>query len=519
MNPIKDYVEAAKNSADDSVKQNAERLHRIAQVTARVVAQIESNVSQTDLDEAGLTKAEFLALVSRQVELLVSVIVNDIEETLADPNFDPDSILEGPEYAVEPPINNEPPTTEPNPGTGSDLLSERIAQAQDANPFYRQTPSGAQEVVGSNATYLEFAESDTLPDRYYFMGLKRQLETSGTTGTPVLYQAQAASNGEAGSVAGEQIEPDLNRVLVFQEGRQNLIQVNDSYMSEITVSAETNGTIAGITGRNTPEVAILSKYAMVDLSGLSTADTIASLYPSISPASFTSEANNSIFPDGSAAYALNETLVEPLYVTSWHGLEESNFGSDSHCSYHANITVVQSCNVVYGSNMISGSAAPATTFDSLTYPTEASMNGGEISITGGIGFEHNGQQYHLYLFGDKADGSGRIEVSTPDTLVYGVGTWTVVEEPFEHIRLDLPDGVYYNAFLDEVGGEGYAFLFEHEGFVRAGRATPHSVEVPTYFKRNAETLHLNETALNHVLNRMNDWGMLTAHPGWTDPDY
>ena len=45
FDPISDYVAAAKDSSNVSAQQNAERLHRIAQVTTRVMAEIENNVS------------------------------------------------------------------------------------------------------------------------------------------------------------------------------------------------------------------------------------------------------------------------------------------------------------------------------------------------------------------------------------------------------------------------------------------------------------------------------------------
>jgi hypothetical protein len=517
FDPIKDYIEAVKNGGDDSVKQNAERLHRIAQITARVTAELEGNVSKTDLDQAGLTKAEFLALVSRQIQTMVSMIINDVDGTFDDPSFEPDIILENPDYAVEPPIDNESPDTGGTPDVTNDMLADRISKAEDANPFYRETPSGEQAVIGSTATYLEFGQRADLTHRFYFMGLEREM-TSADGQFAKLTQEQSASDYFNGQYVAKTIRPDATRIKFFQNSEQVTTQIFKGYMSEIDVTAQTNGTLASTTGPHTPEVGILSKYAKVDLSGLSTAFTISSLYPNVSINSFPSEASGSIFPDGSAAYLLNETLIEPMYITSWHGLEGSNSQSETHCSPNAEISQVVSCNVLYGNESALGTAAPATTFDALTYPDSASVYT-NTGVENGIGFESNGVEYYMYLFGDKSDGSGRIEVTrtreNDGTLInVGNGTWNVEDAPFEHIRLELPDGIYYPAFMSEVGGEGYAFLHEVEGFVRAGRATPAGVEVPTYFKRNPETLHLNETALNHVLSKMDTWDLLTQHPGW-----
>lgn len=517
FDPVKNFIEAAKNSADDSEKQSAERLHRIAQVTARVMAQIESNVTQSDLDQAGLTMAEFLALASRQIEAVISVIVNDIDRTLGNPEFDPDSIVDGPDYTFEPPIDNETPDTGETPDVTNDMLADRISEAEDANPFYRQTPSGEQAVIGSTATYLEFGQKPDLSHRFYFEALEREM-SSADGQFAKLTQEQSASDYFNGQYVAKTIRPDATRVKFFQNSEQATTQIFKGYMSEIDVTAQTNGTLASTTGPNTPEVGILSKYVKVDLSGLSTAFTISSLYPNVSINSFPSEASGSIFPDGSAAYLLNETLIEPMYITSWHGLEGSNSQSETHCSPNAELSQVMGCNVLYGNESALGTSAPATTFDALTYPDSASVYT-NTGVENGIGFESNGVEYYMYLFGDKSDGSGRIEVtrtreSDGARINVGNGTWNVEDAPFEHIRLELPDGLYYPAFMSEVGGEGYAFLHEVEGFVRAGRATPAGVEVPTYFKRNPETLHLNETALNHVLSKMDTWDLLTQHPGW-----
>ena len=515
-----DYVAAAKDGSNPTLQRNAERLHRIAQVTARVMAEIESNITQSDLDEAGITKADFLALASRQIELLVSVIVEDIDATLDDPNFDPDAIVESPEYAVETPIDDgdgEPPTTGVDPVDPSDQLSDRISEAVQASPFFRNTPSGVEALIGSEATYFDFQESETLPDRYYYLGLKRMLQTgNGNTGT--LIQSEAASKLVDGQIVPEDIPADTARVQVFMNGTQSFKRINEAFLAEIDVTGQ-NGTLSGeiFPGLSSPGLPITSSYAKIDLSALSTADTIASLYPSISAASFADISEASIFPDGSAAYALTETLEEPLFMTSWHG-------GGSICSVDAPLYEVQSCNVVYGAEKGSMGATPATTLDGLTYRDDLSVyTDGDYSggVEAGIGFESGGQDYMMYLYGDMADGSGRIEVAYLQSdgrigSAGGEGTWTLMEQPFRHIKLDLPDGIYFRAFLDDVGGEGYAFLHEHEGYVRAGRATPAGVELPVYFKRNPETLLLNETAADHVLQKLQDWNKLAENPGWTD---
>lgn len=232
-----------------------------------------------------------------------------------------------------------------------------------------------------------------------------------------------------------------------------------------------------------------------------------------------------VFPPGAAAYMLSETLAEPLFMTSWRGLRFPD--SSTMCSQDAEISKVEACNVNYGDASTSTSSGgtgstPATTFDALTYPSDLTNRGGD-ALGGHMGLESGGITYAMFLFGNKADGTGRIELVkyseefNSDREVRE-GSWTVVDTPFEHVRLNLPDGLYFQAYLDTLGGEGYAFLHEHKGFLRSGRAVPAGVEVPVMYGRNPDTLLLNAEARQTVLNQLGQKGKLAEHPGWTQED-
>ena len=523
FDPFKDYI-AGKDSGDAAAQQNAERLHRIAQVTARIMAKVEKSITQTDLAQAGITKAEFLELASQAIAQLAPVIVLNVDQVDSSTEFDPDAIADLPDLDItgpsEPGDGSDGQTDTPS----TDTLLDRLATATAGSPFFRETPSGLQAVEGGNTSYLNLIESDTSAGKYHLELLQRTL-MSGSGNTGSIVTIEGASKAINGQVQVSLIEPEPNRVRVFLDGRHYIKTTASNYLDQLRVTATQAGSLdgeayRGITG--VPGLRIEADYSAIDLSQLSIKATLPELYPSVNDADLAEISDNAIFPDGSEAYAVRETFADPLFVTSWHGLEGSDFGSDSHCSPHAAITVVQSCNVVYGAFTNFGNAAPAPTFDDLTYdPTVFTDGSFDPNMAGGIGFESNGQNYVLYLAGNKADGSGQIMVGRNDsgTIVpAGEGSWSVVSEPFEHIRLTLPDGIQFNAFLDGFGGDGYAFLHEYEGFVRAGWASPAGVELATYFDRNPETLLLNETAVAAVVAKLQEWDKLAAHPGWENQD-
>ncbi|WP_166256342.1 hypothetical protein [Marinobacter salicampi] len=504
FDPIADYVAAAKDSSNVSAQQNAERLHRIAQVTTRVMAEIENNITQSDLDQAGITMAEFLAMASRQVELLVSIIINDVDATLGNPNFDADEIVKSPDYALTPPIEDRPPSN-PEPTPAGDVLSDRLATAKSASPFFTDSPSGSVAQPDASATYYEITEHPSMPDRYYYKAHERTL-ASGIDNSGSLAAWEMASKGPEGNVIAEIIPPDMANLKIFNGSMHREMGVPEKYLNGIDVSAEA-GELFGIAFEG--NIGITASYHEVDLSDLNVAQTLAAIYPSVSIQSFAEDEKTALFPAGSAAYAVYETLADPLFMTSWRGLDVDD--TSTMCSPNADISVVQSCNLVYGNHDGFSDAMPATTFDMLTFPD------GQAAGASGIGFEDGGQQYWMYLFGDKADGTGRIEVHHFDggNAVFN-GTWEKVDQPFEHIKLNLPDGIYYRAFLDTMGGNGYAYLFEHEGYLRAGRAVLEGTEVPAIFQRDPGTLLLNATAKNVLLGPDGMKSKFVENPGWTE---
>lgn len=513
-----DYVAAAADGTDESAQQNAERLHRIAQVTARVSAQLEGQIDQASLDQLGLTKQEYLDLVLAQVEALLTVILTDVDATLGDDNFDPDAILETPDYdvSVPTPVPTPEDPSEPTPPTGGDTLSDRIAQADSANPFFRETPSGLQALADSKLHHTEFEANTVNPGSFHYVALQRWLQV-GSDNTGFLSLSEYASRNQDTGVGSEFIPADTLNARIWANSSHGLETITEKFISGQDVTAE--GANLSTDAYNA-KLQTSASFTAVDLSGLPTVATIPQLFSGISADDLSDVSSSAIFPDGSMAYMRSETFDNDLFITSWHGVTDGGWsGQATVCSPNADISVVQSCNVVYGSKTVDSIEMPAQTFGELMYANQFDPT----NRTGGLmGFSVNGTSYAMALFGDVSNGSGDIKIygfSEPEGEVeVASGSWDLVAQPFEHVRLNLPDGYRYHSFMDTYGGEGYAFLHEYQGYVRAGRFTPAGTEVATYFERNPAQLELNDTAMSHVLQSLESWNLLSEHPGWSSED-
>lgn len=516
FDPMADYV-AAKQSGNETEKQNAERLHRIAQVTARMMAKIEKGVDQSELDKAGMTKAEFLDLASNALNRIAPLIAMQVDETMGNPDFDPDQIADAPELDIDAPVDPDEPPAINEPSPSNDALADRVDAATPGNPYFQETANGLEAVTGGSATYLNFTKSETEEGQYQMEAVERRLaQGSGDTG--VLSAMAGETRDIDGTVTLRPIEPTVNRVRMFLGGEHIPRMINDSHLASVYVKAVAAGSLTGAAYPSMSDEAgagVQFEYSQVDLSRLSIKEILPMLYPSIEAGSFSEIPDDTIFPDGAAAFMAVETFADPQFVTSWHGLEGSDFESDSHCGPHAAITDVQSCNVVYGNHTVSGVPAPAPTLDALTYDVATFENEQfDPTTSAGIAFESNGQSYVMYVVGNPDDGSGQVAIGREDAkgiVPVAPGTWTRESQPFEHIRLDLPDGIEYTAFLDATGSEGYPFLHEYEGYVRAGWATPAGADVAAHFDREPGNMLLNSKAMMAVMEKLMDWNKLAAH--------
>lgn len=142
-----DFVAASKDDSNPGVQREAQKLHRMAQVIARVMAEFEDSANQSVLDQAGLTKAEFLDLVTDQLNGLIPSIVSDVAEAPNGPDFDPGSIVA--KYNLQSPLDDQPDSPVPEqPGADSRTAMECF------NPeLYREGTSYVVTTEGTNARF------------------------------------------------------------------------------------------------------------------------------------------------------------------------------------------------------------------------------------------------------------------------------------------------------------------------------------------------------------------------------
>jgi len=258
-------------------------------------------------------------------------------------------------------------------------------------------------------------------------------------------------------------------------------------------------------------------YAKFDLSGISIRNTLTALYPELA-ALLSEQADPTVFSDGATGYLRDEVLFMDLFMIDWRG----GLGFSGCDTSYTNLEL-QNCNVVYGESSdpnVDGPTNPAQTLDGLMYPADIANE----DINAVIGFENNGTSYYMTLHGNKSDGGGQIRIGVTgsgETTPVATGTWELMGRPMEHIKLNMPDGFYYRAFQKTRGDldyNSYAFLTEFKGYVRAGRFAQVGTSVPGFFMRDENAPLLNNQARDEVLSKLNEWGVLTGHPGWEDDE-
>ena len=520
FDPMEDFL-AAKASTDATVAQNAERLHRIAQVTARIAAQVEAETDQSDLDTLGITKSELIGLINTQIEILLPTILSDVDSSLGEEAFDPDTLTEKPEYEVAAPTPDEP-----NNGGGDSLnntfteLNARFENAASDSPFFDPVESGGTSVnVEAKINYFDFTALQS--GQLYYGALQTSVIFEQSPGAALSNQEFfPLFNSTGDSTVREFISADNSNMFVFDQAsgafKEETIEDNMiGFLNAVpgSLSGSPDGSVLGSAYNDT--IQTYAQYISFSLAGLRINEAMALMHPEIRD-TVLEQTDQAIFSEGAMAYAKVEGFENDVFLTDWRK-------SFQECGAGAALADLQGCNTVYGESSNTNGIdvpTPATDFDALAYPAGITDENVNAAV---IGFESGGIEHYMTLHGNKADGSGEIRVSKYDRDSFvaqrvGTGTWELKTEPFEHIALNMPDGIYYRAFQDTRGGAGYSYLHELDGYLRAGRYVPADAPVQEFFNRDPNKVWLNELATNEALGKLNEWGYLTQHPGFTNPD-
>ncbi|WP_323750990.1 hypothetical protein [Marinobacter sp.] len=523
LDPMDDFL-AAKESTDQSVADNAERLHRIAQVTARIAAQVESQTTQSDLDALGLTKAELIELINQQIETLLPALLIDIDGSLADGTFDPDLVVENGDYEVTPPTTENPGPIDPPEEFPE--LDQRIANATADSPFLDWSTGSPQGNGEGSANYLKFESATN--GQFIYDGIQQEVlfgsEDSATVSSREFFP-RLDSTGITTEIGF--ISSDNSNVFLYQNGEFTGETVEDNLIGFREVGS-VKGNFSGfepsekgteVSSAYNSKITTEAVYETIDLSGISIRNTLMQFYPELA-GTLANETDPAVFSEGSTAYLREEVFGNDIFMVDWRGGLGFS-GCDSSYSY----LELQSCNTVYGAGTDGNidNPLPATTLDDLLYPTSTPSD----QLYGTIGFENNGTDYYMALYGSTAEGSGEIRiwkagVSGPNGEIpspVATGTWELFERPFTHLKMNMPDGFYFRAFQKERGDldyNSYPFLTEFRDFVRAGRFAQVGTNVTEFFRRDSSAPLLNNQARDEVLAKLNEWRLLTGHPGWED---
>jgi hypothetical protein len=521
---MSDFI-AAKENGDETTRQNAERLHRVAQVTARIAAQIEAQTDQSDLDTLGITKQEFMELVAQQIEVLIPLLLIDIDNSLGDETFDPDQIVDNGDYDITPP-GEEPPTNEPvDPLEDFPELEQRLAAATADSPFLTWNNGTPEANFEGSTNYLKFEPVGN--GKAIYEGVQKVVQYGETDFAAVAGQ-EFFPRFDTSGVTTEKgfISADNSNVFIYMNGQWNGETVEDNligFKQVTSIKSSFSGfepSEKGTEGSSAYNGHIMSDatYARFDLSGISIRDTLVGLYPELAGV-LSEQTDPTVFSDGATGYLRDETLAMDLFMIDWRG----GLGFSGCDSSYTNLEL-KNCNVVYGAStdptVGPNEANPAQTLDGLMYPADIA----DEDINAVIGFENNGKSYFMTLHGNKSDGSGEIrigETGSGDKNPVATGTWELMQYGFEHIKLNMPDGFYYRAFQKTRGDldfNSYAFLTEFKGYVRAGRFAQVGTSVPGFFKRDENAPLLDNQARDEALAKLNEWGVLTGHPGWEEQD-
>lgn len=508
-----DYVAAANDSSDMAAQQNAQRLHYLAQVSARISGQIESSVTQSDLDRLEMTMADLRSLIDSTISKLLPAVVANIDANLANPSFDIDDFVPTIDDALTPGEGDNSGSGEgTDSGNGSEegdnafakqLFQARLENSAPANPFFEETPQGLRPELDAKIIDLRFSNSAENPSQFYFSGIEDWLQIGEDNGGYISLSKIIAVQGNDG------IEPapdstGTRNVYLWTDGSQQYASIDRSFLSGKTVT----GSATGITATsNNGKIATTAEYRAVDLSLLPTAATLSVMYSDVGALALMDHSGEAIFPNGATAYLRYETFDDDLYITGWNS--SGLFGEADNCVPGKPVVDIDRCNVVYGAQSNGDATLPAETLNSLLYANGSSPAVAEATM---IPFQQGSDTLYIGLFGSEGDSSGDLGIYNANSQRIAAGSWTREATPFAHMRLNLPDGYNYNASLDPAGGQGYAFLHEYRGYVRAGRFVEAGTEVPAFFNRDPYALQLDKKAANHVISKLNSWGLLTETP-------
>ncbi|CZF78085.1 hypothetical protein GCE9029_00610 [Grimontia celer] len=439
-----DYIEG---KSSDTQQAEFERLHKVAQVTARVIA-TKLDELKNDATNNGVSNADLINVINEEVSKVVSDIVNDVSNVVGD--FDPDAVANTSKDKV-------------------DLSGSNIKDKVDDNNADRNKIS---------ASIKQLVETEGLA---WFAG------NSPEGGTPTLEYGEIEVDGQGNVVETMYKSNDDLSAFVAQVAEQTTLLMLTSAGWQLA-----DGTIVDITSvsdgvdKLVTQSADLSEIVAtkkVDVSGFLVKNVMSKTADNGVWSNFIAE--DTKFPDGTFAYELSVTPAVAGYFTVYPG------------TWCGENTVGGMCNSLSLENG-NGPSTPLETLDSLVKqaPDGTATN---TTLMGGLAIGEYGGGLVTEVLADGTVNYYTWDYAMAFSDVIGTGTWkdtTILGKVVREITaptevLNHPDLTWSN--FDRA--KGNAYLTEVDGYVRLAAST--STEASKEYVLGKESVQMVIESINY----------------------
>lgn len=438
-----DYIEG-KNT--DAEKAEFEKLHKVAQVTARVIA-TKFDELKDQATNNGVSESDLINVINEEVSKVVSEIVSDVNGVTGD--FDPDEVASTAKDKV-------------------DLSDNDLEDKVNANNADRNKVTASLNTLITETGLLWFGGSkngDGIPSLEYG---KIFADNDGTV-VEEEYQARSDLSGF------DVVEKQPNILLMLTA--KGWVSADDTIVG---VETAENGTETLV--MKSAELSFTAKTQKVDVSGLRIADIMdktadANIWSSVLD-------NSATFPEGTFAYKLKTTPLVSDYFTLYPG----DWCDDAYESDRGGM-----CNSVALENGVS-QGVPAETLAQIIKESADGLVAGSVTVGG---TNEGGLIAEIV-----ADGTVKFfawDWVNPVSDPIGSGTW---KELTEHgktiIEVSAPSDVAQQStwsLFDSVTGKAY--LTEVDGFVRL--VAPAEAHAEEEYVFEASTLPVILDSFNYPL--------------------
>ncbi|QCF28111.1 hypothetical protein [Hydrocarboniclastica marina] len=468
VDPLGDFIEG-KKSADKSVQLQYEALHRIAQISAQISANVEEQLAKS-----GSFSAEAIAQVQQRIAELAGQIAISVKDSFTQDKFDPEVIAGSPSYSLNDvlfAIEN-----------GTSETQRRLLGADvGLNPFL--SSKGEASTLDSHEIFLSYDEENK---KVHFRSFEDSYDSDASSPEIRVSHRREITAVASGNYFELSETPEPLRaynVWASTTGTFETVQAQANELGERYYFEESPGMISGAvySGR----VKTASLYKGFSLRYIGESDVIYTLFGAELPRDLFSGMNMGIYPDRTFAYSGQELITEDLLIMPW----SSSDGEEVCGAFQA----TGSCNLLYPG----GLPSPAKNIAEMIVPASAGTPGFDVSSDHGI-VSHGDKTYAMYLMDDNKVLLHRSDLENSLSEI-AYGSWEKRSDPTLHVKLNLPAGFEIKAARNDFH-VGYPALVEHEGYVRLGWFASAGTNTANLFGRSEMRVLVNTLARNRLVS-------------------